>query len=368
MSVELTVIVPTFNEKENIKPLIKALKRVLKDIKWEIIFVDDDSCDGTADVVRDIAIKDYQVRGIQRIGRRGLTSSCVEGILASSTPYVAVMDVDMQHDEKLLSVMLKTLKETDIDIVVGSRYVKGGSTGGLNEARTKASRLAIFFSTFLMKKNVLADSMSGFFMFKRPFFDRVVRKMSGKGFKILLDMFTAADFDFKYKELPYKMRSRKRGESKLDIKVMLDFLYLLVDRVIGKYIPIRFLLFVLVGCSGLLFHLAILYIMHDLLKISFFMAHLTAIIVAMTNNFIVNNIFTYRDRKLKGLKFVYGLITFYVACSIGAFINLQLAYNLYKLLIPWYMAGLIGAGVGAIWNYALTSTITWQKKLPEKIT
>jgi len=359
--IELSVVIPTFNEKENIEEIIQLFGKALYGINWEVIFVDDDSPDGTADFIRNIAMENQYVRLIQRIGLRGLSSSCIEGMLASAAPYIAVMDADMQHDETLLPVMLRKLKQTDIDIVIGSRYIKGGSIGELDKIRTRYSRLATILSRFLIRKRPLTDPMSGFFMLKRTFFEKVMRKMSGKGFKILLDIFAASDLNFKYTELPYKMRCRKKGVSKLDNKIVLDFLYLIIERSIGRYIPVKFLLFVLVGGLGLIFHLLILYIMHSLLSVKFYIAQLMAIVIAMTSNFILNNAFTYKDTRLSGLKFIYGIISFYIACSIGALVNMEVAYKLYTLSMPWYLAGLIGAGFGGVWNFAVTSTITWHK-------
>src|SRR6476660_2920852 len=161
--VELTVVVPTFNERDNISPLLDRLKVALGSLNWEAIFVDDDSPDGTADFLREIAQRRPHVRVIRRIGRRGLTSACVEGVLSSSAPYFAVIDADMQHDEAILPQMLEVLKERGLDIVVGSRYVEGGSVLGWEKRRRLISRLASRIARLVIKVD-LQDPMSGFFL------------------------------------------------------------------------------------------------------------------------------------------------------------------------------------------------------------
>ena len=123
---DLSIIVPTFNERDNIAGVIAAVAEALPDVVWEIIFVDDNSPDDTASCVREIARTDARVRCLHRFGRRGLSSACVEGIMSSAAPVVAVMDADRQHDEGCLSRMFELMKTTDADIVVGSRYVEGG--------------------------------------------------------------------------------------------------------------------------------------------------------------------------------------------------------------------------------------------------
>ena len=183
MLIELSVIVPTFNERENVLALLKTLDDVLRGTAWEIIFVDDDSADGTATLVREISQSDPRVRCIHRVGRRGLSSACVEGMLASSAPFVAVMDGDLQHDEKILPDMLSMLKKDETDIVIGSRYIDGGGVEGWSRRRRAISSFATALSRRLVHAD-LKDPMSGFFMLKRSFLERVVHRLTGKGFKI----------------------------------------------------------------------------------------------------------------------------------------------------------------------------------------
>ena len=361
MPVDLTIVIPTYNEVHNIAPLIRAIEASLPDINWEIIFVDDDSPDGTAKEIRKIAQQDTRIRCIHRVGRRGLSSACIEGMQASAADYIAVMDADMQHDEKILGELFRRLKDDELDIVVGSRFVDGGSTGTLASHRVWLSKLAYYASKIILKVP-LNDPMSGYFMLRRSMLNSVIHELSGKGFKILLDIFVAAPSTIKFAEVPYQMRSRELGESKLDTMVIWEYAVLLIDKSIGKIIPFRFILFVLVGMTGILVHLLILGTLYKFFGLGFWESQMAATILAMTNNFVLNNIFTYHDRRLHGMAFLKGLLSFYLACSIGAVINVQLADFIFMHQVPWWISGMIGAFVGSVWNYAITSTFTWKTR------
>jgi len=355
---QLTIVVPTFNECENVRPLIDSVRAALPFVDWELIFVDDDSNDGTSDAVRSFAVKDEKIRCIQRIRRRGLSSACIEGMLASCSPYLAVMDADMQHDEKLLPSMLDALSQGDYDIVVGSRYMEGGSTGEFKGFRLFVSKVATTLSQFLLGTQ-LSDPMSGFFMLKRSFLDGVVRKIYGKGFKILLDLFASADQPVRYTELPYTMRARQLGESKLDFTVTLEFFMMLLYKLSGRLIPGRFIKFSAVGLVGVAVHLGSLYIIYLVLGSGFVLGQSLATVIAMTNNFILNNRFTFQDQRLKGLDFISGLFRFYVACSLGAIISVALAGYLHEQNVAWWLAGFAGAVTASVWNFTTNSIFTW---------
>ena len=220
---ELTLVIPTLNERDNIGPLVDLLDAVLEAVSWEVIFVDDDSPDGTAERIREIGRRDRRVRCLQRLGRRGLTTACIEGALAASATYIAVMDADMQHDENLLPQMLAMLKSDSADLVVGSRYVAGGGIGGLDPARANMSAFATRLSRIICKAEI-ADPMSGFFMLRRDVLEEALRRLSGQGFKILLDILASSPRPLRVRELPYEFRERQRGESKLDTRVAWEYI------------------------------------------------------------------------------------------------------------------------------------------------
>ncbi len=357
---ELTIVVPTFDERDNVGPLIEILAECLDGIAWEAIFVDDDSPDDTAGRVRELTGEHPNVRCIQRIGRRGLSSACVEGMLASTAPYLAVVDADLQHDLSILPLMLHELKRDRLEIVIGSRYVDGGGTGSWARSRVRISQLATRLGKRVLRAS-LKDPMSGFFLLDRRLLDRSVRRLSGKGFKILLDIFLSVDRPVRFSEMGYVMRSRVRGSSKLDASVAWEFLMLIMDKMVGRFVPIRFVMFVAVGMIGAAGHLLVLGLMTETLHYSFVVGQSLATAIAMTINFMLNNVLTYRDRKLHGWAFVRGLASFYVACGLGALINVVVAGFLFDSGIVWWMSGLLGALIGSVWNFTITSSFTWKR-------
>ena len=359
---ELAVVIPTLNESENIEPLLQLLRSALSGIAWEVIFVDDDSTDGTREVIRAEAARDPRVRCIHRIGRRGLSTACIEGALASGAPYIAVMDADLQHDEKLLPEMLQALKSESLDIAVGSRYVAGGGFGEWSSTRVRISGLATRLSRYILKADV-ADSMSGFFMVRREAFDGAVRNLSGIGFKILMDLFASAPKPLRFRELPYEFRSRQHGESKLDSLAVWEYVMLIGDKMVGRYIPVRFLSFALVGGLGVVVQIGVLELMRTVLGLQFGPAQAVAIVVAMVGNYVLNNFLTYRDLRLKGWGFLKGLVSFCIVCSVGAVANWGAATLLFEQLsVPWWLASFAGALVGAVWNYAISGLTTWRRR------
>ena len=361
MAPDLTIVVPTLNERENLEPLLALVGTALGDESWEVIFVDDDSSDGTADHARDLARRDFRVRCLQRIGRRGLSTACIEGVLASASPYVAVMDGDLQHDERLLPRMLDVLRREPIDLVVGSRYVAGGEIGeGLGSSRAFISSFATQLAGFICKVEI-ADPMSGFFMFRREAFDNATHSLSGQGFKILLDLMASSPRPLRVRELPYEFRKRRYGESKLDVLVAWGYGMLLADKLIGHIVPVRFALFALIGGLGLFVHLAVLW-GGLTLGARFVAAQTAATIVAMTSNFFLNNLFTYRDQRLRRWQLIRGLLSFYLICSIGAVANVSIAAYVFRADQAWWVAGIAGVIVGSVWNYAVSSVFTWKKR------
>jgi dolichol-phosphate mannosyltransferase len=361
---ELSVIVPTFNERENVEEVVSRLDRCLRGTAWEVIFVDDDSPDNTAARIREIAQRDPRVRCIQRVGRRGLSSACVEGMLSSSAPYLAVMDGDCQHDEMLLPLMLEVLKSDEADLVVGSRYVNGGGIGGWDESRARMSRFATSLSRLVIKRE-LSDPMSGFFALRREVLDVAVGELSEVGFKILLDLVASSPSTVRVKEIPYEFRTRHAGESKLDSQAMWGYLMLLADKLLGGIVPVRFVAFALVGTIGVLVHFAVLSALFSWKSFPFTISQACAAVAAMAGNFTLNNALTFRDMRLRGWRWVKGLVSFALACSLGALANIGVASYLFKQHTLWGLSALAGIAVGAVWNYAMTATYTWKKPDPK---
>jgi dolichol-phosphate mannosyltransferase len=358
----LGIIVPVLNEAQNIGPFLKELESCLPDESWEVIFVDDDSSDGTQQAVAALATKRANVRLLERVGRHGLASACIEGLCSSLAPFLVVMDADLQHNPAILPEMLSALRDGQYNLAVGSRYIEGGGTGQWSNRRRRFSQVATLASRIVTHQTNITDPMSGFFMIKRELFRETVYHLCGKGFKILLDILSSARSEVRLIEIPYTFRSRLAGESKLTFSIILEFAILLLDKTFGKIVPYRFILFVLVGCLGAILHLSILGSLYLGARVSFPLAQAIASLVAMVINFTFNNSFTHRDRRLTGRKFFAGLLGFIAVCSVGAFVNVEIANYFYGLSVSWWISGLLGAFIGSVWNYAVSATLVWRRK------
>ncbi len=361
VTAELSVVVPTLNEHGNVQKLLTVLDQALSDVNWEVIYVDDDSTDGTLERLREMAASDARVRCLHRVGRRGLSTACIEGILASSAPYVAVMDADLQHDENILPAMIQELRGGETEIVVGSRYVTEGGVGSWDKSRARISRIATRLSQVVLRVE-LCDPMSGFFMLRRDVAISCIKYgVSGIGYKILLDLFASSPRPLKFKELTYQFRERTSGGSKLDSMVAWEYFMLLLDKLVGHLVPVRFLSFLFVGGLGVFVHLFVLALVFKTLNYSFLAGQVSATLVAMTFNFTLNNLLTYRDMRLQGWGLLRGWFSFVLACSIGALANVGVAEYLFEQDAFWISSALAGILVGAVWNYAVTAVYTWRK-------
>jgi dolichol-phosphate mannosyltransferase len=358
---QLSVIVPTFNERDNVTTLFRRLETALAGTAFEVIFVDDNSPDGTWEVVRALAREDGRARCIRRIGRRGLSGACIEGILASSAPCAAVIDADLQHDETQLSKMLALLQGGEFDLVIGSRYIEGGSADSFDRQRAGASALATEVAKRVLRVKI-ADPMSGFFMIRRDRFEQLAPQLSTQGFKILLDVVATGRGNLRVREIPYAFGSRLHGESKLDSVVALDFLGLVLAKLTHDVVSLRFLLFAMVGSIGLIVHFVALYIALEAFDLPFPEAQACGALSAMTSNFILNNFLTYRDQRLKGFAILRGLLLFYLVCSVGLFANVGVAFSVYDQEPIWWLAGAAGALMGVVWNYAMSGLFVWRKR------
>ncbi len=358
MSLTLSVVVPCYNERDNIGPMVAALDAALGGIAWEVIFVDDDSPDGTSKAARALAAADARVRCIRRIGRRGLSSAVIEGALSSSADFVAVIDGDMQHDETRLPLMLAAL-QGGAQLAIGSRHVAGGDSAGLSSPlRERLSTTGIRVAQLVTGTQV-NDPMSGFFMLRRELFEALAARLTGQGFKILLDLILASPQKLDIVEIPYKFRPRAAGESKLDALVLAQFAGLLIDKALRGTVPLRFITFALVGAFGVLVNLVVLDIAQRA-GLAFGAAQTAGTIVAMVANFQLNNQLTYRAQRLKGNKAWRGLLLFLVVCSLGAVANIGIARALYMEHGRSLLAGAAGAAVGVVWNYAVSATLVWR--------
>jgi len=358
--IELSVIVPCFNERDNIAPLLDLLDQALRGIRWEAIFVDDDSLDGTGEILMEKSQNDARIRVIERVGRRGLASAVVEGMLATSAPYLAVIDADMQHDERQLVPMLEALRADKADIAIGSRYTEGGGTGNWTAGRLWISRFATHLSRLISRQH-LTDPMSGFFMITRNAFRSAMRNLSAEGYKILLDIIASSPKPLRIAEIPYTFKMRQFGESKLDTAILIEYILLILDKLVHGLIPPRFILFSMIGLLGVGVQIGSMYLLHRILGSDFSTAQTASTIIAMVSNYSLNNALTYRDRRLKGLNWIRGLLIFCLICSAGIVGNVSIATFMFEEAFTWWFASLCGAFISAVWNYAVTSIYTWKR-------
>jgi dolichol-phosphate mannosyltransferase len=330
----LSVVVPTFNERANVATLIERVGAVLDGVAWQIIVVDDDSPDGTAEAVKAIAATDTRVQCLRRVRRRGLAGAVIEGALASAAPYVGVIDGDLQHDESLLPRMLAVLT--------------GGDAG---------SRFANWLGRLVLHQH-LSDPVSGFFMIRRERLEAVAPRLTTVGFKVLFDIIASQTEPLRIVELPFVFRERLAGGSKLDRRMVIDYLGLLLNKLTGGLIPTRALMFGLVGASGVAVQLAAVK-GFLLLGLGFSLAQFAGSMVAMTSNYLINNEVTYRDRRKSGWPLLLGYLKFCALCSIGLAANVAIASEVHQLLPIWWLASIAGAAFGALWNYVSTAAAVW---------
>jgi dolichol-phosphate mannosyltransferase len=358
---DLSVVIPVLNERENVSAIVHRLRAVLADVKWEVVFVDDDSEDGTADVCRRWASEDPRVRVVHRVGRRGLASACVEGMMSTASPWIAVMDGDLQHDESVLPAMLARATEGGLDMVIASRNITGGSMGEFAQWRVGLSNAGRRLSGVVLKSDV-SDPMSGFFLVSRSFLLEVVHSLSTFGFKIALDILASSKRPVRLAEVPFVFRNREYGCSKLDTAVGLDLLLLIADKLVGNLLPVRFAFYLLVGATGVIVHVAALAVFRAAMPgASILVPQIAATSIAILSNFILNNQITFRDRKLKGRKSILrGLLWYSAACSVGAAANVETTGFLAGIGMEWYIAGAVGVLITAVWNFAAASLLAWK--------
>jgi dolichol-phosphate mannosyltransferase len=357
---DLAVVIPTFNEAENVVPLLAKLERALEGIAWEAIFVDDWSTDGTGAVVQELSRTRSNVRLISRYGRRGLSSAVIEGMLASSAPAFVVIDADLQHDERIIPELYWSITEGPADVAIGTRYAAGGSTGEWAQSRVRISGFATKLARLFPMPEV-SDPMSGFFAVKREAMMDALPHLSTTGFKILLDLLVSSPRRLEVAEVPYKFRQRVAGESKLDSAIAFEFGMLILDKMVGRWVSPRFIMFGAVGSLGVLLHLTFLSIFLGAGGL-FAAAQTGAVVLTIAANFLLNNQLTYRDRRLSGLKLLKGLAGFYLVCGLGAIANVGVGSMVFASQHIWWVAGLAGAVIGSLWNYMASSILVWKKR------
>jgi dolichol-phosphate mannosyltransferase len=356
----LSVVVPTYQESTNIPVLFERLKVALKDVPWELIVVDDDSPDGTSNVAFALAADDRRLRCLRRVNRSGLAGAVIEGWMSSSANFVAVIDGDLQHDESILPAMYDALAKGSGNLAIATRIRDPSNGAGLSPARQALSDLGAWFFRQIAGA-AITDPMSGFFMIRREIVSRLAPRLSPDGFKILVDIILSAGGGLTIVEVPYVFRKRLAGESKLTPLVGIDFLGLVVHHATAELLPIRFVLFASIGAVGLVVHIAALSaVLHWFPMLTFDSGQGIATLLAMASNFILNNEITYRAYRYRGPSLIGGFAAFATGCSVGALANIDVASWLYSANHTWWVAGLAGALLSVVWNYAVSTNLVWR--------
>jgi dolichol-phosphate mannosyltransferase len=355
----LSIIVPTYQESANIPILFERMKVALNGLPWEMIVVDDDSPDGTSNVGFALAAKDRRLRCLRRVNRSGLAGAVIEGWMSSSADFVAAIDGDLQHDESILREMYEVLAKGAGNLAIGTRLRMVGARN-LSPARQRLSDLGAWFFRRIAGATV-TDPMSGFFMIRREIVSGLAPRLSPDGFKILVDVILSAGGSLNIIEVPYRFRKRNAGESKLTPLVGIDFLGLVVHHATAGILPIRFVLFAMIGAGGLIVHIVTLSaVLHWFDALTFNSGQLIATVVAMASNFILNNEITYSSYRYRGFGLIQGFAGFALGCSVGAVANIDIASWLYSDSQTWWMAGLAGAFLSVVWNYAVSTNLIWR--------
>lgn len=346
MVYELTIVVPTLNEAGNIEVLLERLEAALTAIAWEVVFVDDDSTDGTADAVRRAAAARDNVRLIVRVGRRGLSSAAIEGMMTATSPFIVVMDGDLQHDEAVIPEMLARARDNSLDIVVASRFADTDRPEGLSSARRALSRVGNALSRIVAKAD-LSDPLTGFFLLRQSLRDEVVHRLNGTGFKILLDIFASAERPLAFADVPIRFRERHSGESKLDATVMVAFAAMIADKMIGRVVPIAYIAMAFGVLLSVAFHTFIFSILRIGTDVSFVASQ------ALAASLCVAAALWLTQRRA-----AFGVVASLAAAAVpGLLTNVWLAMLLDRHDVDGLIAATSGALVGALWTRATLSTI-----------
>mgnify|MGYP001166224958 FL=1 len=358
----ISIVIPTFNEQNNISGIIDQLLKLDINYEIEIIVVDDNSIDGTAAFVREFSRIDRRVRLIIRMGRSGLSSAIKEGCLCASGEVIAVMDADGQHDPLYIEQALNKLEINKFDILVGSRFIEGSKIKGLSKRRERSSSIANYLARLSLYGfySHLTDYMSGFILFKRNSCIKFIEKIDVNGFKFFYELLALSKGKLKVIEIPLVFKERIYGNSKLDFPVVWDFLISLIHSFIRRIIPRRAVSFALVGSSGVVVQLLTIYFFMSVTSFDFEKVLPVGVVIAATSNFTINNFFTFRTNKLSGKRFYLGLMKFLLVSSLPIIANIGITTLFYsQLSINSFISQIGGILVVFIWNYAASSKIVW---------
>jgi dolichol-phosphate mannosyltransferase len=350
---KISVVIPTYNERENINELIERLESLKLDL--EIIIVDDNSPDNTAEEAIKLANKYNNIKVLKRPGKLGLGSAIADGMKIASGDYITIMDADLQHPPEKLLEIHKTL-ENGADIVIASRYVKGGSIKGWGFYRKIISRGATLLAHLLLPETkTIKDPLSGFFAFKRTSVNNFIP--STHGYKVLLELLHQSKIgNVKIIEIPYTFVTRKRGKSKLGFGEMVRYLNLILK--LNEY---RIIKFMIVGATGILVNEGILYyLVENGLKLIY--ASPLAIETSIISNHLLNHLWTFKARNTRKINtYLTSLVKYHVSVLLGAFVNFISLMLFTSLGLHYLLSNILGIFLGFISNYLFSEHLVWKQ-------
>jgi dolichol-phosphate mannosyltransferase len=353
----ISVVVPTYNEAPNVSMIYDGLARALAGRSWELVIIDDDSPDGTADAVRGLGRQHDNVRCIQRVQERGLCSAVQWGVQAAHGEVIVVMDGDLQHDPALIPRMLEELQGGH-DIVSGSRFLSGRDVEGLpSDLRRRLTDYGNKLTNLFLGKQ-LSDPLTGFFATSRRLFLDSIPRMQADGFKVFFDL-AYNNRKATIKELAFDFQQRRLGESKLQLYVLWLLLCDLVSKLSGGLVPPRLISFVGVGLIGSIFHFSILYSTMAV-GTEFWVAQAIATVVAMIFNYTLNNVLTYSADRLRGAAFYKGLLLYSLIASVGIVANVSTAQITYSHFhAHTFIAASMGLVIDVMWRFVVSNRLIW---------
>ena len=359
----ITFVLPTFNESGNIISLLKQLLDLNSNYEIELIVVDDNSQDGTAELVREFSKKEKNIKLINRIDRFGLSSAIKEGCINASNEIIAIMDTDGQHKVRDVINAAEKLFFENFDVVIGSRFALGASIEGLSQERAKGSIIANKFARYSLSRNYrnISDLMTGCIVLKRKSCIDFLKKVDVNGFKFLYELLSISKGILKIGEIPLSFQPRKDGFSKLDIAVIWDFFVSLSHSFLKRSIPRKAISFGFVGSTGVVVQLISSYSLMIIFGLTFEFALPIAVVLSASSNFFINNWLTFRSKRLKNKQLIFGLLKFLIVSSLPIFANVGLATSFYNYISPnTFVSQLAGIIIVFIWNYAASSKLVWE--------
>ncbi|MCP9841188.1 glycosyltransferase family 2 protein [Synechococcus sp. J7-Johnson] len=357
----LSIVLPTYNERQNVARILEELLPLKQRFDLEVLFVDDDSADGTADLVKQLAHGQAGVRLIRRVGRAGLASAIKEGILDATGDVIVVMDCDGQHEPAAVEAAVEALLSSGSDLVVGSRFHAEAAIHGLSEKRTRNSTWANTIARFsLPGYRRLTDYMSGFFALRPEAALRYVRRVDVNGFKFLYELLSISRGSLRVSEIPLHFQARVAGDSKLDLAIVWDLGVSILHTLLLRSIPRRAISFALVGLSGVAVQMLVVQALMGTAGLVFKQALPIAVVVAASSNYLINNALTFRFQRQQGTALLKGLLKFLLVASLPVLANVGVASTFYNLVSRnTFWAQLAGILVVFVWNYAASSRFVW---------